>query len=136
MLVTTTRALEDDLNERLRNALDPSLRPAHYAVFRHLDPVGSRVTALAESAGMTQQSMGELITHLEARGYVERRVDPSDKRARLVVPTAAGRAGLGVAATGIADIEKRLRSALGRDGLAELRALLARAHAALADRPA
>ncbi|QLY34450.1 winged helix-turn-helix transcriptional regulator [Nocardia huaxiensis] len=127
MLVQTTRAVELDLNERLRAELDSSLRPAHYAVFRHLDPAGSRITALAEAAGMTQQSMGELVTHLEGCGYVERQVDPADKRARLVMLTERGREALVVAAAGVADIERRLSRALGREGLTALRSLLARA---------
>jgi hypothetical protein len=52
------------------------VRPAHYAVLRHLRPEGSRVTELAEEARMTKQSMGELVVYLERRGYVERLPDP------------------------------------------------------------
>jgi DNA-binding MarR family transcriptional regulator len=33
--------------------------------------------------------MGELIDELERLGYVERRPDPGDRRAKLVVPTPA-----------------------------------------------
>uniref|UniRef100_UPI002458087B MarR family winged helix-turn-helix transcriptional regulator n=1 Tax=Nocardia farcinica TaxID=37329 RepID=UPI002458087B len=82
LLVHATRSYEHTLEEALRPALDERLRPAHFAVFRYLDPEGSRITALAEAAGMTQQSMGELVTHLAACGYVERRVDPADPPAR------------------------------------------------------
>ena len=35
--------------------------------------------------------MGELVGLLEQRGYVERRPDPADRRARLVCFTARGR---------------------------------------------
>ena len=66
------------------------VRPAHYAVFRFLKAEGSRVTELAEEARMTKQSMGELVIYLEQRGYVERRPDPRDGRAKIVVLTEAG----------------------------------------------
>ncbi|GAB4587601.1 MarR family winged helix-turn-helix transcriptional regulator [Nocardia sp. IFM 10818] len=134
LLVQVTHAFEQELNHELRLELDESLRPAHYAVFRHLAPEGSRVTALAESAGMTQQSMGELVTHLENCGYVERRVDPEDRRARLVVATESGHAALTFAARQIKSIEDGLRAELGEDGIAELRRLLSRSQSALAQR--
>ncbi|NEW45719.1 winged helix DNA-binding protein [Nocardia cyriacigeorgica] len=113
LLTLATRAVERELNRELRAVLGGDLRPAHYAVFRYLDPAGSRVTALADAAGMTQQSMGELVTHLERQGLVERRVDPADRRARLVVLTESGRTALGLAADRIGRIEGDLRRRLG-----------------------
>jgi DNA-binding MarR family transcriptional regulator len=49
-----------------------------------------RVTELAAWAGMTKQSMHELIGHLERTGYVRREPDPSDSRARPVRLTERG----------------------------------------------
>src|SRR5260370_14773669 len=57
------------------------LRPAHTAVFQHIEAGGSRLTDLAERAQITKQSMGYLVDDLEQRGYLERRPDPSDRRA-------------------------------------------------------
>ncbi|NNH72103.1 winged helix DNA-binding protein [Nocardia uniformis] len=131
LLVLTTRSYEQELNCEL-SAEHPDLRPAHYAVFRYLDPAGSRITTLAEAAGMTQQSMGELITHLERHGYVERQVDPADRRARLVVLTDSGRTTLAAAGARIVEIERRLHGTLGAEGLEELRTLLARTREVLA----
>ncbi|MGV9743156.1 MarR family winged helix-turn-helix transcriptional regulator [Nocardia farcinica] len=125
LLVHATRSYEHTLEQALRPALDERLRPAHFAVFRYLDPEGSRITALAEAAGMTQQSMGELVTHLEACGYVERRVDPADRRARLVVATPAGRSALRRARREIEAIERALAARLGEFTVAGLRAALA-----------
>src|SRR5438105_4237099 len=37
------------------------IRPRHATVFAHLDPHGTRASDLAMRAGMTRQSMGEMI---------------------------------------------------------------------------
>src|SRR5215469_6273577 len=67
------------------------VRPAHFTVFQHMPPTGIRLTALADAALMTKQSMGYLLDDLEARGYVERVPDPADRRAKLVRLTPRGR---------------------------------------------
>lgn len=131
LLVEVTRRFEAELNDCLRAELVEELRPAHYAVFRYIEPGGTRVTALAEAAGMTQQSMGELVTHLQQHGLVERRPDPADRRARLVVATAAGHSAVTVAAKRIADIERRLRADLGAQSLEQLRRSLSQARTSL-----
>lgn len=126
LLVRAARAFEDELNRELRARLGEELRPAHYAVFRYLDPAGSRVGALAAAAGMTQQSMGELIGQLERVGLVRRQVDPADRRARMVVCTETGAAALRIAGAQIARIEEVLRADMGAEGFDELRDRLAR----------
>jgi DNA-binding MarR family transcriptional regulator len=67
------------------------VRPAHFTVFQHMPSEGIRLTALADAALMTKQSMGYLVDDLEALGYVERVPDPTDRRAKLVRLTARGR---------------------------------------------
>ncbi len=121
LLIRAARAFEDELNRELRARLGDELRPAHYAVFRYLDPAGSRVGALAEAAGMTQQSMGELIGQLERAGLVRRRVDPTDRRARLVECTEAGIVALRIAGARIARIEEVLRVGMGVEEFDEMR---------------
>ena len=125
LLSQATHAFERELNRDLRATLRDDLRPAHYAVFRYLAPEGSRISALAEEAGMTQQSMGELVTHMEKCGYMRRKVDPADRRARLVVVTEQGRAALDVAAARIQRIERTLVDRLGAAELDLLRQALA-----------
>ncbi|MFD4429326.1 MarR family winged helix-turn-helix transcriptional regulator [Nocardia sp. NPDC058497] len=133
LLVQATDAYERELNDRLRARLGTDLRPAHYAVFRHLEPGGSRVTALAEAAGMTQQSMGELVTHLERCGYVERRPEPADRRARLIVATAAGGEALALAGEHIRRIEEAIAAELGGATLGDVRTALGRIPGVIAD---
>jgi DNA-binding MarR family transcriptional regulator len=74
---------------------------------------------------MTKQSMGELVDHLERRGYVERRPDPRDGRAKIVVFTEKGRRGIEAAAERIAEIEGELGRWMGDERLEELTGSLA-----------
>jgi DNA-binding MarR family transcriptional regulator len=67
-----------------------------------------RVTELAGVQGVSQPSMTSLVTGLEKAGYVERRDDPTDKRAALVALTDAGTEAL------------RERRRLGTEAVAEL----------------
>jgi DNA-binding MarR family transcriptional regulator len=91
------------------------------------------VTELAEVAGMTKQSMGELIAYLEERGYVERRPDPRDGRAKIVMLTEKGRRGIEAASERLAEIEAELAGWMGSERLEELIALLANLRAILAE---
>jgi MarR family transcriptional regulator, temperature-dependent positive regulator of motility len=124
LLVECSRGLEVRLRVGLREAGYGDVRPAHYAVFRYLAPEGSRVTELAEAAGMTQQSMGEFVAHLERLGFVERRPDPRDGRARIVVPTEAGRGGIAAAAGILAEMEADMAERMGEEKLESLVDLL------------
>jgi len=70
----------------------PALRPAHLQIFRFDGVEGATAAELAVHAGMTKQSMHELVTHLERNGYLTREPDPGDSRARLVRLTPSGHA--------------------------------------------
>jgi DNA-binding MarR family transcriptional regulator len=100
------------------------LRPAHTAVFQHISAEGSRLTDLAERAQMTKQSMGYLVDYLEQRGYIERRPDPTDRRAALVCLTDRGWAQVRTALAIIAAVEAEWARALGPSRMEQLRALL------------
>ena len=60
------------------------------AIFQHLGPEGARIGELAERAKLTNQSVGYLVDYLEEHGYVERRPDPTNRRATLVCFTERG----------------------------------------------
>jgi DNA-binding MarR family transcriptional regulator len=100
------------------------LRPAHTAVFQHIEAGGSRLTDLAERAQITKQSMGYLIDYLEQRGYLERRPDPSDRRAALISLTDRGWDQVRAALKVIAAIEAEWARGLGRPRMRQLRELL------------
>jgi DNA-binding MarR family transcriptional regulator len=63
---------------------------AHVHITRHVALEGSRLTDLAESAGMSKQAMADCVGQCEAWGLVVRRSDHRDARARLVCFTEAG----------------------------------------------
>jgi DNA-binding MarR family transcriptional regulator len=52
---------------------------------------GMTQTSLANDLDLTKVAIGGLLDRMEASGYVERRADPSDGRARRVYLTAAGK---------------------------------------------
>ena len=88
---------------------------AHIHITRHLAVAGSRLTDLAQSAGMTKQAMGDLVSQCEAWGLVNREPDPHDKRARRVVFTVAGLQWLEAFRTAVAQAESEFRQAVGND---------------------
>jgi DNA-binding MarR family transcriptional regulator len=100
------------------------LRPAHSVVFQHIKAEGSRLTDLAERAQITKQSMGYLVDYLEERGYLERRPDPTDRRAALVCLTERGWAQVRAALAIIAALEAEWTRALGKKRMEQLRELL------------
>ena len=88
---------------------------AHIHITRHLAVAGSRLTDLAQSAGMSKQAMGELVGQCEAWGLVTRMTDPHDKRARQVLFTTAGLQWLEAFRTAVAQAESEFRQAIGND---------------------
>lgn len=69
----------------------PALRMAHLQIFRFAGIDGATSAELAAHAGMTKQSMHELVVHLEREGYLTREPSPADTRAKLLRLTPSGR---------------------------------------------
>ena len=112
------------------------MRPSHGNVMEPLSYVdGLRLGELAERAGMTAQSIGELVDDLESLGYVERRQDPIDRRAKRVHLTRKGRASRSAAAKAVTRMEGELRELLGSATYRQLREVLHRIVAANATNP-
>jgi DNA-binding MarR family transcriptional regulator len=68
--------------------------------------------------------MGELVDDLETLGYVERRADPSDGRAKLVVLTKKGEAATVDGIGALVDLEAQWAACLGEDTVRQFRAAL------------
>ncbi len=117
---------ERRLHEGLHAAGVTEIRPTHHAVLRHLDVDGTRASELAERSGLTRQALTQIIDDLEALGYVARRPDPEDRRAKIVHYTQRGLRGYRAGRQTIARMEREFAALLGREAYAELRAGLER----------
>ncbi|MEV4537706.1 MarR family transcriptional regulator [Asanoa sp. NPDC049518] len=61
----------------------------------------------------------ELVNDLQRLGYLERQPDPQDGRAKLIVPTARGRAALSDAGDRVAEIEQHWGEVIGQARFAD-----------------
>lgn len=124
LLFIAQRHVEMRVVEHLRARGHDDLTLAQGRLAARIGDRGSRLTELAEAAQVTKQSAGYLVDQLERAGYVERRPDPSDARARLVCFTARGREVQREARTVERRIEREWSQHLGAERLALLRELL------------
>jgi DNA-binding MarR family transcriptional regulator len=81
---------------------------------------------IAREVSVDKTTLVQTIDQLEAAGLCERRPDPADRRARLIVPTAAGRDRIAWAEAVVRDLEVELLDELGELDASELRRLLTR----------
>lgn len=88
---------------------------AHIHITRHLALQGSRLTELAQAAGMSKQAMSDLVDQCEAWGLVQRLPDAHDARARQVRFTPTGLAWLGAFQDAVAQAEAEFRAEVGQD---------------------
>jgi DNA-binding MarR family transcriptional regulator len=118
------QSIQGELFERLAGEGNAQLHPRHSAVLAYLDEDGVRASELARLSGRDKQVVGRLIDELEEAGYVERRPDPSDRRAKLIVPTERGLEQLQLRDEIVAEIERRHAEAAGPRVYAEFRNVL------------
>jgi DNA-binding MarR family transcriptional regulator len=103
------------------------------AIFQNLGPDGARIGELAERAKLTNQSVGYLVDYLEQHRYVERRPDPTNRRATLVCFTERGWDEADACARILDDLDKELTSRVGAARLHQLQDLLTEVTNALRD---
>lgn len=84
------RHYEETVIELMNERGFTDLRLVHFSLTRCLDEKGTRLTDIAERAGMHKQAVGQLVKECEQTGYVERRSDPEDGRAQLICFTKRG----------------------------------------------
>ncbi|WP_433166447.1 MarR family winged helix-turn-helix transcriptional regulator [Kribbella sp. CA-247076] len=120
------RALQADMVRTEHRDGHLELKPAHNVVFATLTRDGSRAADMAARAGITRQSMGEVIRELVALDILEMRPDPEDGRAKLVTYTEHG---IEVASDGynhLKDLEERFAAEFGEEDYNTARDVLAR----------
>jgi DNA-binding MarR family transcriptional regulator len=124
LLFLPYRAMEARVFAGLAAAGFADLSPAQARVFQRIAPGGSRLTDLAEQAGITKQSAGFLVDQLERSGYVERVPDPADGRARLVRIAERGARSVEASRGIVAEVEAEWTAHLGRRRMEQLREIL------------
>jgi DNA-binding MarR family transcriptional regulator len=117
-------SLQEELFARLADAGYGDLHPRHGSVLAYLDEDGVRATELARLSGRHKQIIGRIVDELEELGYVERRPDPEDRRAKLVFPTERGLEQVRQGDEIVADIEARHAEAVGGRTYAAFRDVL------------
>jgi len=121
LLGTAFDVFADELERRLADTPCSDIRISHGCVFGTIDPEGSRLTDLATRARMTKQSVGEVTSDLEQRGYVERVPDPSDGRAKIIRLTERGRAAQALGQGLIDELEQEWAERFGEERIAAFR---------------
>jgi DNA-binding MarR family transcriptional regulator len=121
-------ALIARLHEELAVAGFPDIRPAHGCVLQYTEPGGSRLTSLAQRAGLTKPTVLAAVDDLVRLGYAERIPDPDDGRAKLVRLTSRGDAAAAEGARIIASIESDWSNRLGPRRAKALRRALEELH--------
>ena len=110
--------------ERLHEHGFDDLDAAHMNVFQYPGPQGAKPSELASRLRVSKQALNYLLGELERLGYLERRPDPDDLRAKRVALTRRGVSAIEVIRDAVAELETEWGRKLGRSRFAELRALL------------
>ncbi|XVV17304.1 MarR family winged helix-turn-helix transcriptional regulator [Actinoplanes sp. CA-131856] len=107
--------LQSELFRRSADAGFGDLRPRHGAVLAHLDEDGLRQNDFVRLAGRNKQTIATIVDELEALGYLTRVTDPSDRRAKLIMPTERGRKLMELSDRVVADLEAEYAARVGRE---------------------
>ena len=124
LLQLTSDVFEREVFPRLHAAGYGDLRPGHGCVFGTITPEGARLTDLAERANLTKQAVGEVVSELEQRGYVERVPDPADGRAKIIRLTERGTEAWTLGHSLIDDMRRRWEERYGKERVATTVGLL------------
>ena len=112
--VLSLMANNDQVPLALSNlAARDQISAAHIHMTRHLSLQGSRLTELAQAAGMTKQAMGNLVDQCEAWGLIRREDDNRDARARRIVFTETGLAWLAAFQMAVSQADSEFKDAVG-----------------------
>lgn len=126
LLRTAYNALSMNIYRSVVDAGLSDMRPAHGNAMEMLAiEDGLRLTDIAARAGMAPQSMGELVDDLVAKGYLERREDSEDRRAKRIYLTPKGRATAEASRVAVTSVEHQLSDRLGAVQYRQMRRHLA-----------
>lgn len=126
LLVRLLREFRDDLAAPRAEAGYDDLREPHFQIFGNIRMGGIRLTELAERAQLSLAATSELVNDLVALGYLTRRPDPHDGRAKLIDLTERGCALMTDAGNRVADIEHRWSKLVGTNDFGQMCAAMQR----------
>lgn len=86
---------------------------------------GAPLSQIISDLGVSKQAAGQLVDTLVARGYLERTVDPDDRRRLTVTLTDRGQAAADASRSAVDSVEAQLIAHVGADHVAHTRATLA-----------
>lgn len=107
------RALRNDMLTNGHRQGHTEIQSSHNAVFATLPSEGARAADMALRAGITRQSMGEVIREMTRLGVLETIPDPEDRRAKIVRYTDYGYTLAQSGKQHIMDLEERFRAEFG-----------------------
>lgn len=122
-LLQAAQAAQDAVEARLQGA---GLSLPKLLALRTLAEAGERLplSQLAERLSCVKSNVTQLVDRLEADGFVIRRDDPRDRRARIAALTTAGRKAWQEGTRVQKEAERDLLKTLTRDEVQQLAALL------------
>ncbi|TWS22324.1 MarR family transcriptional regulator [Tsukamurella sputi] len=103
---------------------DSRIRGAHLRVLAAFATGPQRIVDIAARLGTTKQTVSPIVEELVTWGFLERAVDPTDRRAKLIDFTADGKALAASALDAAHAFEDRWRATLGVDRTEQCRAAL------------
>lgn len=121
LMFIAQRYVEIRVLDHLRERGFDDITVAQGRIAARLDEDGMRLTELAAAAQVTKQTAAFLVGQLERAGYVERRADPTDARARLICIAERGRAAQREARVVEQRVEEEWTRHLGADRMVALR---------------
>jgi DNA-binding MarR family transcriptional regulator len=126
LLVRLTRQFRLDLAAPRAEGGYGDIRDPHLQIFGNIGMGGVRLTELASRAQLSLAATSELVNDLAILGYLARRPDPEDGRAKLIELTSRGRSLLAAAGERVADIEARWSDLVGAGDFAQMCATMQR----------
>ena len=111
----------NQVHEAMQKAGFDGIGAANANVIPFVPEEGIQVSELAQLARVRKQSMAQSVEQLEKQGYLERRPDPSDRRARLVFLTEPGKAVRPVAVKAGREVERRWAELTSKEDVEQLR---------------
>jgi len=112
-LLRASRVINIEIVNGLHKQGFTELTSSHTALLSNLDLEGSRLTDIAQRAGMTKQAMGRLADELISLNYIKRSRCEADRRAVKLTFTSNGLKLMNLSFTIMNDIEMRCAKNIG-----------------------